>query len=548
MAARRTGGSESGSVAAALGSNHALVRELRDVVSTLTEEETRLRLQMQAIRHRMAMRRAQQAMNAIAPAAARQARPHADTEIFAREPENVYKPVFELPRSYIRPRRSFFHDDDDPREVSIARKRGRKPKGYHEHVLQQKQAYRGSTVEDPSEPAPNADTLLLRQHSHEAFLAVPAKVFTAKEREIVKTFGEAQLKLMGKSSDPNHIPEIPLSTWNLIAKRNKPPIHRTGFACKLRWELYDKPGLRLCAWTKVEDTALKALASGEVDPSIVNKWDVISDRMPIPGRPPVHCLIRYQTKLCASNLNTTFTPEEDALIHEAIGVFGERWNIIADLMDGRVSEQIRHRWQLSLSPNVKHGKFSIMEDRRMLLALYAYHDKSTPFQKESISWTDVCHHVPGRLQPPLRERFLNSLNSEISFTSWTKQDDEKLLRVVKRIGLNHPGVWVLVAAEMGNRSDSQVARRWKFLAPEEYKKYQEEKKNAVTLPAIFQRPILGRKRTRSAGYHAKRNSYNATTEESEQPSTSEQQSTPDDDDESTGNGGGRNDAVYDILL
>lgn len=548
-------GSASGSgVAAALDANRALVHELRTVVSTLTEEEARIKLQMRAIRHRMAMRRAQLAMNEIAPRSAllaargQQHRNEEEGDIFARDPESRYKPVIELPRSYIRPKRSFFHDADastDPHAPSH-RKRGRKAKGYHEHLLQQKQNYRGLSSADPSEPAPNDDTMYLRQHSHEAFLAAPAKVFTPKEREIVKAFGEAQLKLMATSSsnstDGSSAQEIPLATWNLITKRTKPPIHRTGFACKLRWELYDQPGLRLCAWTKDEDQALKALASGEVDPNIVNKWALIAQRMPLPGRPPVHCLIRYQTKLCASNLNTTFTREEDALIHEAVGVFGERWNIIADLMDGRVPEQIRHRWQLSLSPNVKHGKFSIMEDRRMLLALFAYHDKSTPFQKENVSWTDVSHHVPGRLQPPLRERFLNSLNSEISFTSWKKQDDEKLLRLVKQVGLHHPGLWALIAAEMGNRSDSQVARRWKCLVPMEYQKYQDDKKNAATLPAIFQRSIVGRKRPRSTGYHEKRNSYNAKTDESEQ------QQQPDGGDGDSNGGADPGEVILDIML
>lgn len=509
--------SESSAVVAALEANRALVAQLRDVVSTLTNEERRLRSKVLEIRHRMALRRAQKAIDELAPRHGQQLQQQVDSDgdsdadIFVKKPESRYKPVSEIPRSYIRPKRSFFSDAAGASGAQPPRKRGRKPRGYKEQFLQQKQNFHVLSREDPTEPPPNEDTLFLRQHSHEAFIAVPAKVFNPKEREIVKEFGEAQLKLLAVSAtSDNQDQKIPLETWNLITTRTKPPIHRSGFACMLRWELHDKPGLRLCAWTKDEDKALRTLASGEVDPTIVNHWDEIAKRMPFPGRPPVHCLIRYQTKLCATNMNTVFTPEEDALILQAVSVFGERWNIIADLMDGRVPEQLRHRWQLSLSPQVKHGKFSMIEDRRMLLALYAYHDKQTPFRKETIPWTDVCHHTPGRLQPALRDRFLNSLNSEISLTSWKKEDDEKLLRLVAELGWNYPGLWSRIAAELGNRSDSQVSRRWRFLAPEEYEKYMKEKREAgaASLPGIFQRPILARQRVRAVNYSAKRSSYN----------------------------------------
>lgn len=506
--------SESSAVVTALEANRALVAQLRGVVSTLTDEERRLKGKMLEIRHRMAMRRAQKAIDALAPRGhqllQQQAEGESEADIFAKKPESRYKPVSEMPRSYIRPKRSFFSDAAGASGAQPPRKRGRKPRGYKEQILEQKQNFHVVNREDPTEPPPNEDTLFLRQHSHEAFIAVPAKVFNPKEREIVQEFGEAQLKLLAVSTSESQDQKIPLETWNLITTRTKPPIHRSGFACMLRWELHDKPGLRLCAWTKDEDKALRALASGEVDPELVNHWDEIAKRMPFPGRPPVHCLIRYQTKLCATNLNTVFTPEEDALILQAVSVFGERWNIIADLMDGRVPEQLRHRWQLSLSPQVKHGKFSLIEDRRMLLALYAYHDKQTPFKKETIPWTDVCHHTPGRLQPALRDRFLNSLNSEISLTSWKKQDDEKLLRLVAELGWHCPGLWARIAAELGNRSDSQVSRRWRFLAPDEYEKYMKEKREAgaASLPGIFQRPMLARQRVRAVNYSAKRSSYN----------------------------------------
>lgn len=521
------------SVDAALAANRALEAQLRAVAATLADEEQQLQQRIQAARQRLALRRAGRAVAALglrtsaAPASSARG---LTVDVFAKAPESRYKPVApDPPRSFIRPKRSFFSDEaqDQPR------KKGRKPRGFHEQLRvqrleQQQQMQRGG---DPSEPAPNADTLALRRHAHEAFVAAPPTVFAPKERQQLREFADAQLQLrraLDGGQDTSN--SLPLATWNLLTTRGKAPIQRSGFACMLRWELHDKPGLRLCAWTKAEDAALRALASGDVDPALVNRWEEIARRMPEPGRPPVHCLIRYQSKLCAANVNSSFSREEDALIHQAVGVFGERWNIIADLMDGRVPEQIRHRWQQSLSPHVKHGKFSVVEDRRMLLALYAYHDRATPFRKEAAAWTDVSHHVPGRLQPPLRDRFLNSLNSEISFTPWKPQDDDKLLRLVAELGWSCPGLWARVAAELGNRSDSQVARRWKSLAPDEYEQYRKEKaRAAAALPAIFQRPILGRKRVRRGDGTRTLSSYNVQDEPDEASSDSS-----DSDDDSDG--------------
>lgn len=491
------------SAAQALETNRAYAGELQSLLTTLSQQEQQLKDEIQALERRRAIQRAKSAMNALL--LGRQSTTSGgaaalDASVF--EPESKYKKkTNERLRSYIRLQPSFFHDSDgDEVDAEDDSDDSSRPKKKRRRVAAKPSGH--------SEPRPNADTMALRAHANESFVAAPAKCFSAKERAIVKTFAQNLLH-SGKHTEP-----IPLEAWNAITKQ-KPVIHRSPFACKLRWELHDRPGLRLCAWTKQEDEALRALASGQTDASLVNKWDQIAARMPMPGRPPVHCLIRYQTKLCATNLNTSFTAEEDAMIHEAVEVFGERWNIIADLMDGHVPEQIRHRWQYSLTPNLRQGKFSVIEDRRLLLALYIYHDRTTPFQKESVAWNAVGHHVPGRTLPQLRDRFLNSLNSEVKFGSWSKEDDAKLLAAVQEIGLSVTGTWARIASELGNRSDNQVMRRWKYLAPLEYARHQEQKKTNAVLPQIFQRSLRTVNLVKS-----KRSNYNAEEGESENPDES----------------------------
>ncbi|DBA04411.1 TPA: hypothetical protein N0F65_010007 [Lagenidium giganteum] len=437
------------------------------------------------------MRRAQQALEALDVDARATDDDGTDaqevaTAVFEPDYESRFKVIRERPLSYIRPKRSFFCDDDADNVTDGRRKKSKR-------------------APQDLEPRPNADTLYLRQHAHEAFIARPSKQFSTRERKIVQQFAQENM-------GADRTQDLPLSTWNEIS-RMRPPIHRSGFECKLHWDLREKPSLRSGAWTKEEDRVLKELATGSVDPSLVNHWEEIARRMPIPGRPAVHCLIRFQTKLNANALVCApFTAEEDATIRQAVEVFGDgRWNIIADLLDGRIPEQVRHRWQLSLSPTVRLGKLSVIEDRRLLLAIRAYHDHEQypAFLREQIVWNDICNHVPGRTQPQLRDRFTDSLSLELSFKSWTPDEDAKLLQLVQEYGVETLGVWARVGAELGTRTDKQVARRWRTLAPTEYKRYKKAKDSAREGPiAIFTRPSRGRRDPNVKKRSSTRSSYN----------------------------------------
>ncbi|GMF59641.1 unnamed protein product [Phytophthora fragariaefolia] len=310
--------------------------------------------------------------------------------------------------------------------------------------------------------------------------------------------------------------EIPLDVWNGIQawqrtrKSRQLPIERSGFACKLWYDLHEAPSVRLGAWTKQEDAALRRLAAGEEDPALVNKWHEIAKRMPVPGRPAVHCLARYQTALRADNVKSNFTPEEDKILREAVPVFGEKWNVIADLLDGRVPEQIRHRWQLSLAPGLRRGKFSIIEDRRLLLALRAYVPKDGEFSLDQVAWNDICHHLPGRTQPAIRDRYSTCLNPDLSFRKFTKQEDQLILARVREWGIDAPRLWARLTSELTDRTDSQIARRWRYLDPQGYEKRRQalEEASKAQTTAVFRRRSIHRHKKEATKKHPSRISYN----------------------------------------
>jgi hypothetical protein len=494
-------------VSAALEANRALVAELQSLEQSLVQEEAKLLAKTQSIRRGMALRRAQRAMDALLPRSSPQ-QPHRPFQRKIRPRKRV---TGVKPRSYIRPEASFFTD-----ETEVERKVGRprkKPKKKREALDDETEEQR--VLRELTEPPPNQETLALRAHSHESFLAEPPNIFTPKERKVLKDFTEDYFF-------SNGVVDIPVEVWNGIQawqgtrKSKQFPIERSGFACKLWWDLHESPKLRLAAWTKQEDAALRRLATGEEDPMLVNQWQEIAKRMPLPGRPAVHCLIRYQTALCSGNTRSNFTPEEDQILLQAVPVLGEKWNIIADLLDARVPEQIRHRWQLSLSPGLRRGKFSIIEDRRLLLALRSYVPAGGEFNVSQVAWNEVSHHVPGRSMPAIRDRYTNSINPELSFRKFTKQEDAAILARVQEWGVDSPRLWTRLANELGDRSDSQVARRWRTLDPEAWEKRRQvlEEASKAQTTSVFRRRSTHRHDPRFKTRNTLRSSYNGEAESS----------------------------------
>lgn len=495
-------------VVEALDANRALVNELQSLDQVLAKEDADLVARIQSMRRRMALRRAQHAMESLVPYI-----PVKDTMLqrFEKNPRVAKKHPGDAPRSFIRQHNSFFTDEVE-RERKVGRPKKKKPKLSDVHDKEQ------TKLQAASEPFPNADTEFLRPRSHEAFVASPPTIFSARERKIVKEFADHFYMTHSPTA------EMSLQEWNGIQEWQKTRnlkqrlIERSGFACKLWFDLHESPKLRLCAWTKEEDEALRRLATGEDDPALVNKWHEIAKCMPLPGRPAVHCLTRFQTALRADNAKSGFTPEEDALVRQAVPVFGEKWNVIADLLDGRLPEQIRHRWQLTLAPGLRRGKFSVIEDRRLLLALRAYVSHGKEFDVDKVAWNAISHHIVGRTQPALRDRYLNCLNPDLSFRKFTKQEDCTILAKVQEWGIESARLWPRLASELGDRTDAQVRRRWKFLDPEAYDKRSQALEHASTQQAtsVFRRRSIHRHSSSNTKQHTSRSSYNGQTVKDDQ--------------------------------
>src|SRR3990167_2032479 len=140
-----------------------------------------------------------------------------------------------------------------------------------------------------------------------------------------------------------------------------------------------------------------------------------------------------------------WTAQEDNELKEAIKRFGvKNWQQVANCLIGRTGQQCLHRWQKTLKPNIKRGRWTPDEDKALTLAVKAYGSKS---------WIKVQQHVQGRTDVQCRERWVNILNPNLNVGAWTTEEDKKLDEAVQIYGM---GKWSQIAQLLAPRTDNQV--------------------------------------------------------------------------------------------
>jgi hypothetical protein len=146
-----------------------------------------------------------------------------------------------------------------------------------------------------------------------------------------------------------------------------------------------------------------------------------------------------------------WTPEEDAMLTEAVQRHGRSWLPIAESIPGRTNRQCRSRWMRQLDPNNNSkGEWTREEDIMLIRAVEM-------LGKDFIA---VAALIPGRTNERCRDRWVRNLDfstgQERERGKWSREEDEKLIEAVQRFGKN----WVPVAALVYTRSNSQCRQRW----------------------------------------------------------------------------------------
>jgi hypothetical protein len=132
-------------------------------------------------------------------------------------------------------------------------------------------------------------------------------------------------------------------------------------------------------------------------------WRAIAGH--VPGRTPVQCLHRWSKILTPGLVKGHWTTEEDSLLRDWVKVNGSvRWSDCSKQIQGRNGKQCRERWNNTLDPELKKGKWSYSEDLKIIELYNSLGGK----------WCQMSAFLPGRSENSIKNRFYSNLRKMIN--------------------------------------------------------------------------------------------------------------------------------------
>ncbi|KAF9001494.1 Homeodomain-like protein [Cyathus striatus] len=157
------------------------------------------------------------------------------------------------------------------------------------------------------------------------------------------------------------------------------------------------------SWTAKEDDLLRAAVQRE-DPNNPNpsKWHAIAKH--VPNRTNKDCRKRWFAKMASDVVKGGWSPDEDEKLVKGIERFGTRWSLVASVVQSRNSDQCAKRWTDTLNPAIDRTTWTPDSDELLLQAV----------QEHGKVWTKIVKtYFPGRTGLSAKNRY----NSITRFTA-----------------------------------------------------------------------------------------------------------------------------------
>ena len=145
------------------------------------------------------------------------------------------------------------------------------------------------------------------------------------------------------------------------------------------------------------------------------------------------------------------------------------WSKIAEKLENKNARQCQTRWQNILDPNRVKGPWTKEEDMKLIELVKKFGPEK---------WSNISSYLPGRLGKQCRERWYNHLNPEVRKTGWSKEEEWMLFLLHRKYGNS----WSIFSEKIPGRTDNTIKNHWNSIM----------KKNIVGINNQYQEMIKGK--------------------------------------------------------